>query len=227
MHKTILLYTAIIGVVIIIFTLFSDNSEKYIGKAQQVTSSDSESHAFGAQQKGLEQEVNSLKLKIATMNAALNHLETRFNSLSSPSSTTVAASADFEPVQFYQEDTKEIEEQMKKEGKKRFDEQIIILENNFTNESVDKSWSEEKTGIVIAALGSLPAEILANVELKATDCRSSMCRIEVEYYDETAQNVFEMQLPMLVGEDFPSLSAKHEQHEGITKGTYFLQSDGI
>ena len=161
------------------------------------------------------------------MNLALKHLESRFDSLSPAPNETVASVEDIAPVQVYPEDIKAAEESIKKEGNERFDEQIVILENNFTNESVDKHWSEEKTGTVKAAFDSLPAEILENMQLKATDCRSSMCRIEVEYYDETAQNQFEMQLPILVGEDFPSLSAKHEQYEGITKGTYFLQSDGL
>lgn len=45
----------------------------------------------------------------------------------------------------------------------------------------------------------------------------------VEYDDPMAQAALETQLPMVVGQFLPRLTATHEDDDGIVKGIYFLE----
>lgn len=228
MNKTIFLYSTIFSTVIIVaYSLFSANPEKPIA---QITASkasyNQKNHAIDTHKTNLEQEVKSLQREVKAIHVTLKQLATKFNS-TTPSMTVTAAGEIHQPSQIDLEDMQATEEKIKQAGKERFNEQLLTIEDNFTNESVDKTWAEEKADSVLSAFNSLPAEIQGSIELKVTDCKSSMCRIEVEYEDDIAQNEFEMQLPMLVSEDFPRLSIRYEQHEGVTRGIYFLQSEKI
>lgn len=185
------------------------------------------SQQLANQRLSLEQQLKVLKADITEIKTTLKDFAFRLESMNPAlASTTILADKD-QLSEIELSDIKEAEEKLKQANETQFNEQLLAVEDSFSSERLDQYWSKEKTDRVMTALESLPAEIHQGVDLKQVECRSSMCKIEAEYNDEIAQNEFEIQLPMLVGEDFPRLSVKHEQNEGFIKGTYFLQSEKI
>lgn len=173
----------------------------------------------------LVQQVNALKDELNSMKATLKEFAFRLDSINPSLANATPLTGKPQLSNNELSEIKDIEVKMQQVNEEHFNEQMMTIEDSFTNERRDTSWAKEQTERVMAALESLPSEILQGVDVKEAECRSSMCRIEADYSDEIAQNEFETQLPMLVGEDFPRLSVNHEQHEGFIKGIYFLQSE--
>ncbi len=181
--------------------------------------SDSARNELGKKNHDIAQEVKSLKREVEAINFMLKQIMAQLEpGIPSALNDSLSLSQlDLGEIKF-------VEENIKKASDQQYSEQIAMVEDEFFKQPIDPSWSEDKTQILKVALNSLPDEKFEGVEVKATDCRSSMCRIEIEYTDELAQNMIEMQLPMLVGEDFSRLSVMYENQDGIIKGIYFLKN---
>ena len=236
MNKPSLIYCAILGTCIGIAVTFFlnklDNKPKIAASAESKINQNGNMTSRLNRNRNTEKndelikEVKSLKQEINTIKTALNQLSSRIASVNEQQSINDELTDILKSDQDLAKQ-KAAEELLKLQGDERFEEQIIAIKNNYDSESIDADWSEEKIIEVQAALNSLSDEIHDGVEVKEMDCRSSMCRLKVEYHDEIAMLDFEMQLPMLVGENFPRLSVQHDQMENLIEVTYFLHSKEI
>lgn len=168
----------------------------------------------------LAQDLKSLRQELAKIKLELGRVT---SSLSSQKPVTNTSAWDEANLPSFEE--AENPEAIEERNKLASEQRRLALEDDFTNETVNKTWSKEYTSTVLAVLESLPAEIHEGIVFNATECRSTSCRIEIEYGDEIAQQELEMRLPMLIGENFPGISATHVQQDGITTSVYFLNSD--
>ena len=230
MNKPTLIVSFLISAVFVFsFLFYSGDSENRIDLSienqNRLAAVDPAGNKFNRKHHQLLQEVKSLKHEVEAIKLTLKQIMSHFDPTMHSSGMTSELNELPNLSQMDLEEMKLVEENIKKATDQQYNEQMAMIEDEFIKEPVNPEWSDEKSQILITALNSLPEEKYEGVELKETDCRSSMCRIEIEFADELAQNRFEMQLPMLVGEDFPRLSVMHENQEGLIRGIYLLKGD--
>lgn len=95
------------------------------------------------------------------------------------------------------------------------------LNDNFQMQSVDSAWSPQATTLIAESLTN--NRELPGVELIASECRESLCRVEV-LIDGTEQKLqFEDKLPFLVGEVLPNVMMFDEpQPDGSIRSVIYL-----
>jgi hypothetical protein len=99
------------------------------------------------------------------------------------------------------------------------------LRDYFQAEPADSAWSKPTTDLIENRFAN--AEELAHTPLLATECRSTLCRIEVSHEDGGRQAEFESTLPMLLGGELPrTMMFAEEQPDGSIRQTVYLARDG-
>lgn len=160
--------------------------------------------------------VNTLKIEVAALKMALKQSR---NSI--PTQTTLERQTSFITADD-QADIHAIEVAMEQVGEKRFNEQILNIEERFDYEEINADWSDRKARNIEGALNELLTAISGAI-VHTMECRSTLCRLEIEYDDSDAQNTFEIELPMALSESLPRMSARHERMGNVIRGIYYLQ----
>lgn len=91
-------------------------------------------------------------------------------------------------------------------------QRIALIETDFQTEHVDNRWSNATTELLEQ---SLSVEELAGTAVFDVECRSNLCRLELQHDDPIAQIEFEEQLPMAVGEALPRITMDQSE-DGLT-----------
>lgn len=122
-------------------------------------------------------------------------------------------------------DMEEEEEQISLESQQQNEHYIDMLEQRFAGEMLNSTWSAEITKEIQTALESLYVEVPLDFTFESLDCRTSMCRLKVEFNEWDEQHEFESRILGAVGSMLPKFSARQER-EGDSPGiVYFFQSN--
>jgi hypothetical protein len=103
-------------------------------------------------------------------------------------------------------------------------ERLQHLETSFQAESIDSNWSYATTDTIV---GAFQNENISKSGLRGAECRSTLCRIQVNHPDPEAANEFELWFPMMMAEVLPQLTIHQEHHvDGRVTSTLYLAREG-
>ncbi len=101
-----------------------------------------------------------------------------------------------------------------------------VLGDYFQTETVDSEWSDQIAGLIEKRFAE-SGEALMNSRLLATECRSTLCRIEVAHASFNEQSAFEFTLPMLLGAELPrTMMFTEQQPDGSVRQVVYLARKG-
>ncbi|MGH8520166.1 MAG: hypothetical protein ACREU9_01710 [Gammaproteobacteria bacterium] len=102
-------------------------------------------------------------------------------------------------------------------------ERMQIINNVFSAEPTDRQWSAETNNLVKQFFEDVEP---LQVDLSDVECRSTLCRVEVNYKDAAADE-FALRFPMHVGKALPNITYHYEQHDdGHTSVVMYLAKEG-
>lgn len=90
------------------------------------------------------------------------------------------------------------------------------LENGFAVETKDPEWSESTANKIALAL---TRQEIAGAEVFEAECRSTLCRVEVEHTDVHKLHEFQLWFPHLVSGELPKVTMKTEDLADGRKST--------
>lgn len=103
-------------------------------------------------------------------------------------------------------------------------ERMQIISNVFLAEPTDRQWSAETNNLVEQFFEDVEP---LKVDLSYVECRSTLCRVEVNYNDAAAADEFALRFPMHVGKALPNVTYHYEQHDdGHTSVVMHLAREG-
>ncbi|MDD5274782.1 MAG: hypothetical protein PHR16_01720 [Methylovulum sp.] len=106
------------------------------------------------------------------------------------------------------------------------EQNAIKLHNYFQAEATDSDWSGQSAGLIEKRLansgdGSMYARLLA------TECKGTLCRIEIMHENLSQQTEFEFTLPMLFADTLPStMMFTEEASDGSIRQVVYLARAG-
>lgn len=103
-------------------------------------------------------------------------------------------------------------------------EHLAFLDTAMQAEGVDTHWAFDTTELLT---GVLESEELAAMAVHDLECRTTVCRLEVEYDNTQAMDQFALLFPMQVGEALPQLTFFHQQlADGRSHTVIYLARQG-
>lgn len=115
--------------------------------------------------------------------------------------------------------------QMEQSNRQQREQAVARLADYFQAEAIDSAWSPKMAGLIQDRF--LNTETLADVRLINSDCRASLCRIEVEVDNPDEMLQLEAELPALIGEELPRMTTfSEEQGNGSSRVTVYLARKG-
>lgn len=103
-------------------------------------------------------------------------------------------------------------------------ERMEIISNVFLTEPTDGQWSTETTNLITQFFES--GEKMP-IDLSGVECRSTLCRVEVNHNDATAVDELALRFPMHVGKALPQIAYHYKQHDdGHTSVVMYLAREG-
>jgi hypothetical protein len=121
-------------------------------------------------------------------------------------------------------ETVKAEEEYRQElDNQRVAERLLQVDDVFLAESSDPNWSGEAELAVDSAANSLRTK---GTDVLSLDCRTSLCRLEVAYNEQTAQIEFETALPSELAELTPGMTIDSAQTDDgyITSVIYLVRA---
>lgn len=108
------------------------------------------------------------------------------------------------------------------------DEEIIEtkanhLEYNLTAQDVDDQWSEHTRDQFLTLLDN---EQYEDSDIVSVDCRSTLCRIDIEHADNTAAEQFMEELPVHMAWNNESFSRTETSIDGSVQTMLYFSKDG-
>lgn len=160
----------------------------------------------------LREQITDVSNQAAT--AASSH---RYDSVNNPA--TAGDSAAFMPANEY--DMEAIAQEQEYQDLER----IRHLEARFQAEPVDSTWSYTTTDTIVQAFQS---ENSSSSNLLGAECRSDLCRVQVDHADPEAINEFELWFPIMMADVLPYMTLHHEHHgNGRVTSTLYLGREGL
>lgn len=102
---------------------------------------------------------------------------------------------------------------------------INRLDDTLQAEAIDNQWSTETTDLILQALDT---ENLVNTGLVGSECRSSLCRVEVSHDNEMDFEEFQLWFALEVGEVLPMATMDQQIHEdGSVSSVLYLAREGF
>ena len=171
----------------------------------------------------LQSEVNTLKMELAALKAAVSNMRS-LASDDAPAAAGQSEDEEFAPTSTQISEWHQAVEEQRKNASAEYAQRMERLESRFAAESLDRDWAFEKSQAVKSALDSFSDETRnAAASARSLECRSSMCRVEMEFDSEEARNGFDMHLAQSLAPQLPSMDIKQEMVGNVIKVTYFLK----
>jgi uncharacterized protein YukE len=157
---------------------------------------------ISALQRQFQDEILTINQNIDIFQDALDEINDELSSFSLMSSDNVIEHADLDH-------SEQVTPELMEEASENF--QAINYVNQFESEAVDPSWAQW----AIAEIGnSIETHNLAGSTLVSTDCRSTLCRIEVSFDDQVARDASLGSFPLIVPWDSHGFAYIDEQSGG-------------
>ena len=176
-----------------VYELLSSDSEKIIIK-QDVVSKTNKIYSSDLNG-GENQDINTLRQELARLDRRMSSFEAQVqqqvNKPAEAEQEDLALTVDFSEEDRIEQEKEEI----------TFKENIDQLEVSFLNEKQDKLWTEATTD---ALYQSLESSELIGTSLIDLECRSTLCRIEVDHKNFNDQENFDLNF----GVNMPSVFSK-------------------
>jgi hypothetical protein len=103
-------------------------------------------------------------------------------------------------------------------------EQVARLETGFEEEPVDTSWAATTSELLTQVLDR---EDFAYTSVFDMECRSTICRLDVQHADAEAAHQFELMFPMEVSEVFPKMIYDHQEgNDGQLSTVIYMVRNG-
>ncbi len=115
-------------------------------------------------------------------------------------------------------------DELEYQAQRQTEEYAAKVRDHFQADPIDLKWSSQMTGLI--------EEKFNNPELKQatlldTECRATLCRLNVEHTDAGRQADFENQLPMLFAAELPRTTILQEElANGSIRTTVYLAREG-
>jgi hypothetical protein len=104
------------------------------------------------------------------------------------------------------------------------EERFAAIEAALQAEPVDGKWSDHATQVLEWAFTT---DELSGTSFWDLECRSSLCRVHVNYDDDDAFDQLQSWLPEEIADEFPRLAMRHiEAGDGSLETVIYLASDG-
>ncbi|MEE9354129.1 MAG: hypothetical protein V3U75_00925 [Methylococcaceae bacterium] len=117
------------------------------------------------------------------------------------------------------------DDQLEYETRQQVEERVLTVTDYFQAESMDSLWSTETLEVIENTFNS---EQMTGSSLMASECRSTICRIEVEHGDVEQRESFELHLPFtLAGVLSRGTMVHNNQPDGSIRTTMYLARDGF
>lgn len=111
-------------------------------------------------------------------------------------------------------------EVLAQEQQQRHFERMQVIETSFQREPIDTQWSADTANLINQAL---ERDELKQTQVVDTECRSTLCRLEITHPDLDAAGEFEHLFPMQVAKTLPQMSYHHQQlDDGSTSTVIYM-----
>lgn len=161
----------------------------------------------------VQKELSKLKEEVAALHRQIVNFSTASESLDNAEDLQ-------KPAGFTEQDIITATQEQAYEDRKRME----MINSVFLSENADYQWAARTTDLITQHLGKgeQVQTILSDVE-----CRTTLCRVEVNHEDATAAGEFELQFSMQVGEVLPQTSYFYEpQDNGSISVVMYLAREG-
>lgn len=167
----------------------------------------------GLRQPAVNEEIDVLKAQIAALQR-----ERQGESAAQPATTNG------NDAEEYGNDAVDAEDWMSAErAEQQAAEQRSALNTVFEEETIDADWSTDATQALERAFAS---EELSNASVHSAECRSTLCRVDVEHEDPEKAGEFEMWFGKQIAEMLPRFSLFQEEVDGRAITVVYLARDG-
>ena len=163
----------------------------------------------------LKNELGALKSAISSMRSTVSD--------GVPGEITQTGEEELVPTAAQIAEWRQAVEEQGKRAQAEHEQRLDRLESRFSAESLDRDWALEKSQVVRTALDAFAKTTKTATSAQSMECRSSMCRIEMEFDSEEARNDFDLHLAQSVASQLPSMDIKQEAVGNGIKVTYFLK----
>lgn len=115
---------------------------------------------------------------------------------------------------------------IEKATRQQKEQNSIELRDYFQTETTDSVWSKQMTELIEKRFTD-SGEALMHARLIATECKSTLCRIDVLHENLSQQTAFEFTLPMLLGGELPrTMMFTEEKADGSIQQIIYLARNG-
>lgn len=173
----------------------------------------------------------SLQMQVATLTEKMENLQVSFNSVTADLSSLLnedelLVDQDYE-VEFDESGDAippvSLQDYIDTEGSAQAVAEFI--DASFSEQMIDSNWSVETEQALESAVANRPE--IEGTSLISTQCRSSLCRVEVDHLDEFALARFEVWFPHLVNEQHPEVVMSTQYiGDGQSTTTIFVSRSG-
>ncbi|MGH8593313.1 MAG: hypothetical protein ACREV3_05505 [Gammaproteobacteria bacterium] len=208
-----------------------DASPMTAGPVSRQSSEQVFSEQASSDKQGVVDDVTVLKREVALLKADLDIVRRQIKEQAAhaPAGSDVAASSVATDPAFPSEeagvaDSLEAETIAAEEEKREVEERMQALESSLQNEPLDSDWSPQAREQITEVFAS---KELAETSLEHIECRSTLCRVEVEHDDLRKRREFELWFPFKVAEILPRIAMRYVENDNGSSGTIiYLAREG-
>jgi hypothetical protein len=165
-------------------------------------------------------EIADLKREVSLLSQHLTSLENKVISRAMEQSSTTSAPADEEPKLSAEDEQKQAKAQQK--------ERLQLINHSFHTEQKDPDWSKQAASTINNAISSWSnSKSSSKYVLKQAECRSSLCRVEINFSDSEGLSSFKQEFTRNLGASLPGMTMSANQNgDGTVTGIAYLVREG-
>lgn len=212
---------------------YSDDRTQFSEKVTVLTAASDEAHSNQQISPALRREFSLLRQEIGTLRNQVKDFKSA-SALKEQANSGIndPNRADLEPDSHLIDNGNEGEpdwpgeiERTYETAKKVLDQRSMTFDTSFQAESTDTAWSSEAIENIHQAF--LSEDLATGAELLDAQCRSAMCKIEVEHNGQEGLSHFQLWFQMMVGESLDRMAVtRKEEQSGVIFTEIFLARKG-
>lgn len=170
---------------------------------------------------GLEQQISVAQARLAAMRHELDAVQEHLKQLQIAGNSGLSQTGAVKLKKPALSDA-DIEEANRRQRERN----SIQLHDYFQSETVDPEWSKKTNSLIENRLLSFGQEPNHSM-FSSSECRNTLCQIEILHEDSSRQAEFELALPMLLGDELPgTMMFSEERPDGAILQRVYLSRKG-
>jgi hypothetical protein len=174
-------------------------------------------------QSSIHVEIADLRREVALLRQQVTSLETQVASRTMAQSLAASASTNDEP-KLSAEEEKALQEQAKALQQER----LQLIKHSFNSERKDPKWAQQASSIINDAISRWSeGKNQSGYDLKQAECRSSLCRVEINFADSKGLSTFKNEFHRNLGASLPGMTmSANPNSDGSVTAVAYLVRDG-